>query len=215
MVERETGTGGEAMKARIVSLLTAIFFCCPLAAVGQNPYPPDCNTFTVQVIHCNDDEGGNQQNCTGQQTVITFTDGPGPDSENPATLACQGNFNCGSKGLPACCKNVGGWLTPEPNEQCNSGGTGSGGTDPECPPPGDVVSKTISPHPLDDLPDPPPCNDGPGTNATRARPIVVHLKNATPEQRKEAQAIIDAHIADLRAAQAAALAKRRLEDKLQ
>lgn len=144
-------------------------------------------------------------------TVIAFSNGPGPDSENPATLVCTGNFACGTPTTPACCKNVSGYLESYPNPQCNSGGTG-GGTDPECPNPD--VSKTITPHPLDDLPDPPPCNDGPGTNVTRARPIVVHLTNATPEQRKAAQAIIDAHIADLRAAQAAAQVKRRLEDKL-
>jgi hypothetical protein len=77
------------MTTRLASILIAIFFCCPIVAVGQDPYPVDCNTWETETIYCSDAEGGNQTQCSGNQLIIDYSNGPGNYSETEATLMCS------------------------------------------------------------------------------------------------------------------------------
>lgn len=220
------------MKSRMVSILIAIFFCCPIVAVGQgggNPYPTDCNDWTTEKISCSDQNENSE--CHGDPiTAIDFSNGPGNFSETDATLmcSCAGQSNCAPSGQPPksgqiSCSNVSGYLTPVSNADVCSpppdpGGGGSG-TDPNpCDPlSGDASRRLLCPdcglRPEDSVPNP-PVNDCPPPDLQRVRPSAMSSTQptaSTPEQRQAVQARIDAFIAKQRTERAKRVA-RQLED---
>ena len=87
-------------------------------AVGQNPYPTGCYSFTLTEVDCTDYETGN---CQGHLNVYDDIKGAGLQDLTTANVNCTSCASC------AGCKDLGPALVPENNPLCQTGGGGGGG----------------------------------------------------------------------------------------